>query len=145
MLQGARLTAWELTRAGISCTVMADAAAGALMRAAQLDVVLVGADRIARNGDFANKIGTYALAVLAHHHSVPFYCCAPSSTIDASLADGDAIPIEQRPADEVTTIAGRPVAPAGVAALNPAFDVTPARYVTGYVTDRGVVQAPFGG
>jgi len=124
---------------------MADAAAGALMRAAQLDVVLVGADRIARNGDFANKIGTYALAVLAHHHSVPFYCCAPSSTIDITLADGDAIPIEQRPADEVTTIAGRPVAPAGVAALNPAFDVTPARYVTGYVTDRGVVQAPFGG
>src|SRR6266508_4026305 len=95
VLQGARLTAWELTRAGISCTVMADAAAGALMRAAQLDVVLVGADRIARNGDFANKIGTYALAVLAHHHSVPFYCCAPSSTIDVTLADGDAIPIER--------------------------------------------------
>ncbi len=143
VLQGARLTAWELTRAGISCTVMADAAAGALMRAAQLDVVLVGADRIARNGDFANKIGTYALAVLTHHHSVPFYCCAPSSTIDVTLADGDAIPIEQRPADEVTTIAGRPVAPAGVAALNPAFDVTPARYVTGYVTDRGLVRPPF--
>jgi len=143
VLQGARLTAWELTHAGIPCTVIADAAAGALMRAAQVDVVLVGADRIARNGDFANKIGTYGLAVLAFHHSVPFYCCAPSSTMDASLADGDAIPIEQRPAEEVKTLAGRPVAPAEAGALNPAFDVTPARYVTGYVTDRGVVKPPF--
>ena len=143
VLQGARLTAWELTHAGIPCTVIADAAAGALMRAAQVDVVLVGADRIARNGDFANKIGTYGLAVLAFHHSVPFYCCAPSSTIDASLADGDAIPIEQRPPDEVKTLAGRAIAPAEAAALNPAFDVTPARYVTGYVTDRGLVKPPF--
>ena len=145
VLQGSRLTAWELTHAGIPCTVIADAAAGALMRAAQVDLVLVGADRIARNGDFANKIGTYALAVLARHHGVPFYCCAPSSTIDVTLADGDAIPIEQRPADEVKTLAGRPVAPAEAAALNPAFDVTPARYVTGYVTDWGVVKPPFGG
>ena len=145
LLQGARLTAWELTHAGIPCTVIVDAAAGALMRAAQVDVVFVGADRIARNGDFANKIGTYSLAVLALHHSVPFYCCAPSSTIDASLADGDAIPIEQRPADEVKTVAGRPVTPAEAAALNPAFDVTPARYVTGFVTDRGIVQPPFSG
>jgi len=145
VLQGARLTAWELTHAGIPCTVIADAAAGALMRAAQVDVVLVGADRIARNGDFANKIGTYGLAVLAFHHSVPFYCCAPSSTIDLGLADGDGIPIEQRPADEVKTLAGRPVAPAEAAVLNPAFDVTPARYVTGYVTDRGIVRPPFGG
>ncbi len=145
VLQGARLTAWELTHAGIPCTVIADAAAGALMRAAQVDVVLVGADRIARNGDFANKIGTYGLAVLAFHHSVPFYCCAPSSTIDLGLADGDGIPIEQRPADEVKTLAGRPVAPAEAAVLNPAFDVTPARYVTGYVTDRGIVKPPFGG
>ncbi len=144
VLQGARLTAWELTHAGIPCTVIADAAAGALMRAAQVDVVLVGADRIARNGDFANKIGTYGLAVLAFHHSVPFYCCAPSSTIDASVADGDAIPIEQRPADEVKMLAGRPVAPAEAGVLNPAFDVTPARYVTGYVTDRGIVKPPFG-
>jgi len=143
VLQGARLTAWELTHAGIPCTVIADAAAGALMRAAQLDVVLVGADRIAKNGDFANKIGTYSLAVLAFHHSVPFYCCAPSSTIDVTLADGDAIPIEQRSPDEVKTLAGRPVAPAAAAALNPAFDVTPARYVTSYVTDRGVVKPPF--
>ena len=145
VLQGARLTAWELTHAGIPCTVIADAAAGALMRAAQVDIVLVGADRIARNGDFANKIGTYGLAVLAFHHSVPFYCCAPSSTIDASVADGDAIPIEQRSADEVKTVAGRPVAPAEADALNPAFDVTPARYVTGYLTDRGLVKPPFGG
>src|SRR5213083_1953930 len=144
VLQGARLTAWELTHAGIPCTVIADAAAGALMRAAQVGVVLVGADRIARNGDFANKIGTYGLAVLAFHHSVPFYCCAPSSTIDASVADGDAIPIEQRPADEVKMLAGRPVAPAEAGVLNPAFDVTPARYVTGYVTDRGIVKPPFG-
>jgi methylthioribose-1-phosphate isomerase len=143
VLQGARLTAWELTHAGIPCTVIADAAAGTLMRAAQVDLVLVGADRIARNGDFANKIGTYALAVLALHHAVPFYCCAPSSTIDADLSDGDAIPIEQRPADEVKTLAGRPIAPAEAAALNPAFDVTPARYVTGYVTDRGIVKPPF--
>ncbi len=145
VLQGARLTAWELTHAGIPCTVIADAAAGALMRAAQVDVVLVGADRIARNGDFANKIGTYGLAVLAFHHSVPFYCCAPSSTIDASVADGDGIPIEQRPADEVKMLVGRPVAPAEAGVLNPAFDVTPARYVTGYVTDRGIVKPPFGG
>jgi methylthioribose-1-phosphate isomerase len=144
VLQGARLTAWELQRAGIPCTVIADAAAGTLMRQARVDVVLVGADRICANGDFANKIGTYSLAVLARHHGVPFYCAAPWSTVDAALADGDLIPIEQRPAEEVTTVAGRPVAPVGVAAFNPAFDVTPARYVTGYVTDRGLLQPPFG-
>src|SRR5881296_1014832 len=144
VLQGARLTAWELAHAGIRCTVIADAAAGALMRQAEVDLTLVGADRIAANGDFANKIGTYALAVLALHHGVPFYCAAPSTTIDATLADGDKIPIEQRPPDEVKSVAGRPVVPASVAALNPAFDVTPARYVTAYVTDRGIVQPPFG-
>jgi methylthioribose-1-phosphate isomerase len=144
VLQGARLTAWELQHAGVPCTIIADAAAGALMRQAQVDVVLVGADRICANGDFANKIGTYGLAVLARHHGVPLYCAAPWSTVDAALADGDLIPIEQRPPEEVTTLAGRPVAPAGVAALNPAFDVTPARYVTGYVTDRGLVRPPFG-
>src|SRR5256884_98753 len=136
VLQGARLTAWELTHAGVPCTVIADSAAGALMRQARVDLVLVGADRIAANGDFANKIGTYALAVLARHHGVPFYCAAPSSTIDPALADGDGIPIEQRAPEEVKTVAGRPVAPAAAAALNPAFDVTPARYVTGYLTDR---------
>ena len=145
VLQGARLTAWELTRAGIPCTVIADGAAGALMRQARVDLVLVGADRIAANGDFANKIGTYSLAVLALHHGVPFYCAAPSSTIDPALTDGDGIPIEQRAAEEVKTVAGRPVAPAAAAALNPAFDVTPARYVTGYLTDRGLRQPPFTG
>src|SRR2546426_1142466 len=144
VLQGARLTAWELAHAGIRCTVIADAAAGALMRQARVDLVLVGADRIAANGDFANKIGTYALAVLARHHGVPFYCAAPSSTIDPALADGDGIPIEQRGPEEGKTLAGRPVAPAAAAALNPAFDVTPARYVSGVVTDRGLEQPPFG-
>ncbi len=144
VLQGARITAWELQHSGVPCTLIADAAAGALMRQAQVDVTLVGADRICANGDFANKIGTYGLAVLARHHGVPLYCAAPWSTVDATLAEGDLIPIEQRPPEEVTTVAGRAVAPAGVAALNPAFDVTPARYVTGYLTDRGIVQPPFG-
>src|SRR5207253_10573666 len=145
VLQGARLTAWELSHAGIPCTLIADAAAGSLMRQAKVDLVIVGADRIAVNGDFANKIGTYPLAVLALHHGVPFYCAAPSSTIDPSLEDGERIPIEHRPPEEVKALAGRPVAPAQVAALNPAFDVTPARYVTAYLTDRGVMQPPFGG
>src|SRR5881396_634855 len=143
VLQGARLTAWELAHAGIACTLIADAAAGALLRQAKVDLVIVGADRIAANGDFANKIGTYPLAVLSLHHGVPFYCAAPSSTIDAALGDGDGIPIEQRSPDEVKTVAGRPVAPAAVEALNPAFDVTPARYVTGYLTDRGLRKPPF--
>ncbi len=143
LFQGSRLTAWELRHAGVPCTIVADGAAGALMRQALVDVVLVGADRIAANGDFANKIGTYGLAVLAHHHGVPFYCAAPWSTVDPALAGGDGIPIEQRPPEEVTTLAGRPIAPPGAAALNPAFDVTPARYVTGYVTDRGLVRPPF--
>src|SRR3989475_150708 len=144
VLQGARLTAWELVHAGIPCTVIADAVAGSLMRQARVDLVIVGADCIAANGDFANKIGTYSLAVLARHHGVPFYCAAPSTTIDPALADGDGIPIEQRGPEEVKTVAGRPVAPAAAAALNPAFDVTPARYVSGFVTDRGLEQPPFG-
>ena len=143
VLQGARLTAWELVHAGIPCTVIADGAAGSLMRQAKVDLVIVGADRIAANGDFANKIGTYSLAVLALHHGVPFYCAAPSSTIDVALADGAGIPIEQRAPDEVKSVAGRLVAPAEAAALNPAFDVTPARYVTAFITDRGVEHPPF--
>src|SRR5512135_1313606 len=143
VLQGARLTAWELMQAGVPCTLVPDGVAASLMHAGRVSLVLVGADRIARNGDFANKIGTYPLAVVARHHGVPFYCCAPSSTIDASVADGDAIPIEERAADEVTTLAGTPVAPTGVAVFNPAFDVTPAGFVTGFVTDRGVLQPPF--
>jgi methylthioribose-1-phosphate isomerase len=144
LLQGARLTAWELGAAGVPCTVIADAAAGALFRAGQVDVTIVGADRIAANGDFANKIGTYNLALLAYHHGIPFYCAAPSSTVDCTLATGDAIPIEQRAPDEVTTLAGAPIAPPRTPAWNPAFDVTPARYVTGYVTDRGIERPPFG-
>jgi methylthioribose-1-phosphate isomerase len=143
LLQGSRLTAWELMHAGIACTLITDAAAATLMRQAKVDVVLVGADRICANGDFANKIGTYGLAVLARHHGVPFYSAAPWSTVDAALADGDLIPIEQRAAEEVTTLAGRPTAPGGAAVMNPAFDVTPARYVTGFITDRGIVQPPF--
>lgn len=143
LLQGSRLTAWELMHAGIPCTLITDATAGSLMRQAKVDVVLVGADRICANGDFANKIGTYGLAVLARHHGVPFYSAAPWSTVDVSLADGDLIPIEQRAADEVTTLAGRATAPDRVPVLNPAFDVTPARFVTGFLTDRGIVQPPF--
>lgn len=143
LLQGARLTAWELTHAGIACTVLVDGAAAALLRAARVDLVIVGADRIARNGDFANKIGTYGLAVVARHHGVPFYCAAPSSTLDLSLADGDAIPIEERDAAELRAWHGRTVIPPGAGVMNPAFDVTPARYVTAFILDRGVVQPPF--
>ncbi len=143
VLQGARLTAWELSEAGIPCTLLADGAAGTLLRNARVDVVLVGADRIAANGDFANKIGTYSVSVLARQHGVPFYCCAPSSTIDPATPDGDAIPIEERPANEVKAIAGRAIAPREVAAFNPAFDVTPARYVTAFITERGLVHPPF--
>jgi methylthioribose-1-phosphate isomerase len=145
VLQGARLTAWELAEAGVPCTIIADAAAGSLLRGANVTVIVVGADRIAANGDFANKIGTYSLAVLAYHHGVPFYCAAPSSTIDPDIATGEGIPIEHRSPEELTTFAGCPVAPRGAAALNPAFDVTAARYVRGYITDRGVMQPPFGG
>jgi methylthioribose-1-phosphate isomerase len=142
LLQGSRLTAWELMRAGVPCTLITDGAAATLMQQSKVDVVLVGADRICANGDFANKIGTYGLAVLAKHHGVPFYCAAPWSTVDATLASGDLIPIEQRAAAEVTVVVGRPIAPDGVNALNPAFDVTPARYVKGFITDRGIMQPP---
>jgi len=143
LLQGSRLTAWELMRAGVPCTLITDGMAATLMQQQKVDVVLVGADRICANGDFANKIGTYGLAVLAQHHGVPFYCAAPWSTVDVTLASGDLIPIEQRASAEVTVIGGRPIAPNGMAALNPAFDVTPARYVKGFITDRGIVQPPF--
>ena len=143
LLQGSRLTAWELMQAGVSCTLITDATAATLMQQGKVDVVLVGADRICANGDFANKIGTYGLAVLAQHHGVPFYCAAPWSTVDAALARGNLIPIEQRAGAEVTVVAGRPIAPDGMPALNPAFDVTPAGYVKGFITDRGIVQPPF--
>jgi len=143
LLQGSRLTAWELQHAGVPSTLITDATAATLMRQAKVDIILVGADRICANGDFANKIGTYGLAVLARHHGVPFYCAAPWSTVDVALAEGDLIPIEQRAPLEVTVIAGRSIAPEGTTVLNPAFDVTPARYVTGFITDRGVLQPPF--
>ena len=144
-LQGARLTAWELQQLGIPFTLIADNAAGHFMRTGQVNLVLVGADRVAANGDVANKIGTYKLAVVAQANGIPFYPCVPTSTIDLATATGDDIPIEERPADEVTalTYRGRPIAPAGVTGANPAFDVTPHRDVTGIVTERGVVYPPF--
>jgi methylthioribose-1-phosphate isomerase len=138
LLQGARLTAWELARAGVEATVLPDSAAGALMRGGRIGAIVVGADRIAANGDTANKIGTYTLAVLAREHGVPFYVAAPSSTVDMELPDGGAIPIEERPADEVTHLAGVRVVAEGVSVLNMAFDVTPNEYVTAIVTERGV-------
>jgi methylthioribose-1-phosphate isomerase len=141
--QGARLTAWELARAGISHAVLPDSAAATLMAGRQVDIVLVGADRIARNGDVANKVGTYALAVLARHHEVPFYSVAPTSSFDPACATGAEIRIEHRDAAEVTAPFGVPVAPAGSPAFNPAFDVTPAALVTGHLSERGIVHPPF--
>lgn len=142
-LQGAYLTAWELKERGISFDLIADNAAGHFMRTGQVDVVLVGSDRTAANGDVANKIGTYKLAVVAKENGVPFYPVVPTSTIDLNLANGDLIPIEERGADEVLTVRGTPIAPAGITARNPAFDVTPHRYVTGIVTEVGIVYPPF--
>ena len=144
-LQGARLTAWELQQLGIPFTLVADNAAGHFMRTGQVDVVLVGADRVAANGDVANKIGTYKLAVVAQANGVPFYPCVPISTVDLSLPTGDDIPIEERAAEEITglTYQGRPIAPEGVRVANPAFDVTPYRYVTGIVTENGIAYPPF--
>jgi methylthioribose-1-phosphate isomerase len=143
LLQGARLTAWELARDGIPTTLIADTMAGSLMRQGRITCVVVGADRIAANGDVANKIGTYQLAVLADAHGIPFYVAAPVSTLDVTLPTGDAIPIEERAAHEVTHVAGVPTAPEGIAVYNPAFDVTPARYVTAIITDRGIARAPY--
>lgn len=143
-LQGARLTAWELHEEDIPCRLICDNMAGSLMARGMVDLVVVGADRIAANGDVANKIGTYSLAVLCRHHDLPFYVAAPASTVDCSLRDGSGIPIEERTSDEVTLMAGVPVAPEGVVALHPAFDVTPADLVTAIVTDRGVLRAPYG-
>jgi methylthioribose-1-phosphate isomerase len=142
-LQGARLTAWELHRDGIPVTVLTDGMAGWLMSRGEIACVVVGADRIAANGDVANKIGTYALAVLAAHHSLPFYVAAPWSTVDLETRSGAEIPIEERGGDEVVTMAGQRIAPVGVPARYPAFDVTPAALVTAIVTERGVVRLPF--
>jgi methylthioribose-1-phosphate isomerase len=143
LLQGARLTMFELERLGIDATLIADSAAASLMAADEVDLVIVGADRIAANGDVANKVGSYALAVLARHHALPFYVAAPTSTIDLATPDGGAIRIEERDPDEVRTFAGRLIAPAGSAARNPAFDVTPARLVTAIVTEVGVARRPY--
>ncbi|HZZ39364.1 MAG TPA: S-methyl-5-thioribose-1-phosphate isomerase [Acidobacteriaceae bacterium] len=142
-LQGARLTAWELMHDGIPTTVLCDNMAASLMRAGRIQAVIVGADRIAANGDVANKIGTYGVAVLAKEHGIPFFVAAPWSTIDLRTATGDAIPIEQRSAKEVTHHAGKQLTPHGVGIENPAFDVTPARYVTAIITERGVLRAPY--
>jgi methylthioribose-1-phosphate isomerase len=143
LLQGARLTAWELMQDGIPTTLITDNMAGHFLKSGRIGCVIVGADRIAANGDVANKIGTYTVAVLAKENGVPFYVAAPISTLDLTLPSGDRIPIEQRPAHEVTQVFGTPVAPAGVAVLNPAFDVTPARYVSAIITERGVARAPY--
>jgi methylthioribose-1-phosphate isomerase len=142
-MQGARLTAWELQHAGVPLTLITDSMAGYFMRRHEIDCVIVGADRVVANGDIANKIGTYSVAVLAQAHGIPFYVAAPSSTIDFSLANGDAIPIEQRDPAEVTSLGGQPIAPAGVHAAHPAFDVTPHALITAIITERGVVYPPF--
>jgi methylthioribose-1-phosphate isomerase len=143
-LQGARLTAWELMADNIPTTVICDNMAASLMRAGKIKAVVVGADRIAANGDFANKIGTYNVAILAKEHGIPFYCAAPWSTVDMATATGDAIPIEERNQIEVTHHGGKQLTPNGVGICNPAFDVTPAKYTTAIFTERGVLRAPFG-
>ncbi len=143
-LQGARLTAWELQQDGIPTTLITDNMAGHFMKAGRIGCVVVGADRIAGNGDVANKIGTYSVAVLAKENGVPFYVAAPISTLDLSLESGEQIPIEERSSREVTEVFGVPVAPVGIAVQNPAFDVTPNRYVTAIITEKGVARAPFG-
>src|SRR4051812_31081641 len=142
-LQGARLTAWELVRDGIHTTVITESMAGPLMRAGEIDIVVVGADRIAANGDTANKIGTYTVAVLAHEHKIPFYVAAPLSTIDLSTPDGDHIPIEERDRREVSHLGASQLTPDGAHIRNPAFDVTPFRYITAIVTERGILRPPY--
>jgi methylthioribose-1-phosphate isomerase len=140
LLQGSRLTAWELTRAGVSCTLIADGMAASRLRRGDVACVIVGADRIAANGDVANKIGTYGLALAARAHGIPFYVAAPSSTVDRATADGSHIPIEERKPEEVTTWRGSRMAPEGVGVWNPAFDVTPAELVTAIITDKGILK-----
>ena len=142
-LQGARLTAWEFQQLGIPATLIVDSAAGMMMQSGDIDCVITGADRIAANGDTANKIGTYSLAVLAKEHGIPFYVAAPISTVDLSLQDGDGIEIEERAPEEVTRFGGVRTAPEGVAAVNPAFDVTPHSYISAIVTECGVASAPY--
>lgn len=143
VLQGARLTAWEFVKEGIPHRLIADAAAASVMARGEVDLVVTGADRICANGDTANKIGTYGLAVLARHHRIPFYVAAPFSTIDPALPAGDLIPIEERDPREVRTVAGQPIAPAASPVYNPAFDVTPAELITAIITERGVFRPPY--
>jgi methylthioribose-1-phosphate isomerase len=143
LLQGARLTAWELARDGIPYTLIPDSAAGITMQRGEIGAIVVGADRIAANGDTANKIGTYQLAVLARENGIPFYVAAPTSTIDLDMESGDAIPIEERSADEVRSMRGTPIAPDGALASNPAFDVTPHAYLAAIITENGVARPPF--
>src|SRR5450432_2961439 len=142
-LQGSRLTAWELMKDGIPTTVISDSMAGVMMQKGKIGAIVVGADRVAANGDVANNIGTYSVAVLAKEHGIPFYVAAPFSTIDLATPDGSTIPIEQRNAREVTHIAGKQMVPDGVLVENPAFDVTPAKYVSAIVTERGIARAPY--
>ena len=143
LLQGARLTAWELSQAGIPVTLICDNMAAVVMRRGLVDVVIVGTDRVASNGDFANKIGTYGVAVLAREHGIPLYVAAPMSSIDMALASGDEIPIEERDAAEVTWFGGTVVAPEGIRVYNPAFDVTPKELVAGFITEKGVIRPPY--
>ena len=143
LLQGARLTAWELHKDGIPITLITDSMAGHFMKRGEIKAVIVGADRIAANGDTANKIGAYSVAILAREHGIPFYVAAPSSTLDLEIPSGDTIPIEERSAKEVTHIGDRAIAPQGIDVANPAFDVTPARYITAIITDRGVARPPY--
>ncbi len=143
LLQGARLTCWELTREKIDTTLICDNMAATLMRQGKIDIIFAGADRIASNGDAANKIGTYMLAVLAKHHGVPFYIVAPKSTFDLKIKTGKQIPIEERKAEEVTHFAGTPTAPKGVKVYNPAFDVTPSKLIAGIVTEYGIIRSPY--
>src|SRR5712691_5738811 len=143
-LQGSRLTAWELMKDGIPTTVISDNMAGAMMKQGKISAIIVGADRIAANGDVANKIGTYTVAVLAKEHGIPFYVAAPISTVDLATPDGSKIPIEQRNAREVSHIAGKQMVPDGVEIENPAFDVTPAKYVAAIITEKGIARAPYG-
>ena len=142
-LQGSRLTAWELMKDHIPTTLISDNMSGAMMQQGKIDAVIVGADRIAANGDVANKIGTYTVAVLAKAHGIPFYVAAPLSTVDLETPDGSRIPIEQRSSREVTHLAGKQIAPDGVTVENPAFDVTPNAYVTAIITERGVARQPY--
>ena len=143
-LQGSRLSAWELEQLGVSYDIIPDTAAGYYMQQGEVNIILVGADRVAANGDFANKIGTYQLAVMAQAHNIPFYTVAPTSTIDLSLSSGEQIPIELRDPAEVTTPYGNPIVPAHFKALNPAFDITPHRYLSGIVTENGIARAAYG-